>query len=114
MWTTGRGHVPALAAVVFGGGGARGAGAQVAGQRWRAVVGRPEAGEAADSVPGRATDYVGLVLQKRVPVSRGGALHETDGTERLYRSILLPMSDDGTTISGLLGAANCREVQGEG
>jgi hypothetical protein len=29
----------------------------------------------------------------------------------LYRSILLPMSDDGENIAGLLGAANFREVK---
>ena len=36
-----------------------------------------------------------------------------DGTKVLYRSILLPVSDDGVTISGILGAVNCREVVDE-
>ena len=35
----------------------------------------------------------------------------SEGTRILYRSILLPMSDDGHTICGLLGAANFREVE---
>jgi len=55
--------------------------------------------------------YLDEVLTKGVPISRGGGFIKEDGTEVLYRSILLPMSDDGETISGILGAANCREVE---
>lgn len=54
--------------------------------------------------------YAGEVLRKKVPISRGGEYFNSDGVRVLYRSILLPMSDDGETVSGLLGAANCREV----
>lgn len=54
--------------------------------------------------------YLGEVLRKQVPISRGGEFLKPGGVRVLYRSILLPMSDDGETISGLLGAANCREV----
>ena len=54
--------------------------------------------------------YAGEVLRKKVPISRGGEFFKPDGVRVLYRSILLPMSDDGETVSGLLGAANCREV----
>ncbi len=43
-------------------------------------------------------------------MSHGDEFIKIDGTKVLYRSILLPMSDDGETISGVLGAANCREV----
>lgn len=57
--------------------------------------------------------YLDEVLRKGVPISRGGDFRKDDGTEVLYRSILLPMSDDGETISGILGAANCREVEPE-
>tara|TARA_R110000787_G_scaffold36145_37_gene92537 strand:- start:3943 stop:4440 length:498 start_codon:yes stop_codon:yes gene_type:complete len=57
--------------------------------------------------------YLDEVLKKGVPISRGGDFQKDDGTEVLYRSILLPMSDDGETISGILGAANCREVEPE-
>ena len=50
------------------------------------------------------------VLRKRVPISHGGEFFRADGAKVLYRSIVLPMSDDGETISGLLCAANCRTV----
>ncbi len=58
-----------------------------------------------------ATGYIGDVLAKGAPISRGGEFIKPDGTKVLYRSILLPMSDDGETISGLFGAANCREEE---
>ena len=92
----------------------RAVGAALARHAKRPLVGRPvsdmAAEEPADSLPGAATAYVATVLQKRAPVSRGGTLRETDGTERPYRSILLPMSDDGETINGLFGAASCQEA----
>ena len=57
-----------------------------------------------------AVQYYREVLDKEVPISRGGDFIKYDGLKVLYRSIILPMSDDGATISGLLGAANCREI----
>jgi hypothetical protein len=57
-----------------------------------------------------AVSYLQEVLDKKVPISRGGEFNRPDGMRVLYRSILLPMSDDGENISGLLGAANCRDV----
>ncbi len=57
-----------------------------------------------------AAGYYGEVLSREVPISRGGQFKKYDGKKVLFRSIILPMSDDGYTISGLLGAANCREV----
>jgi len=48
-----------------------------------------------------------------VPISRGGEFVKYDGMKVLYRSIIMPMSDDGVTVSGLLGAASCREVPNE-
>ncbi len=57
-----------------------------------------------------SVSYAAEVLRKGVPISRGGEFFKPDGVRVLYRSILLPMSDDGKTVSGLLGAANCREV----
>ena len=56
-------------------------------------------------------DYLDQVLAKGVPISHGGEFYQDDGSKILYRSIVLPMSDDGETISGLLCAANCREVK---
>jgi hypothetical protein len=56
-----------------------------------------------------ATAYVPRVLARRLPISRGGiGLHRD--TPILYRSILLPLSESGAIIDGLLGAANFREI----
>ena len=62
------------------------------------------------SLPGVAISFLDEVLRKGVPISRGDEFFKDDGTQVLYRSILLPISDDGVTISGILGAVNCREV----
>jgi hypothetical protein len=67
-----------------------------------------------DNLVSHAVSYVQAVIAKGVPISRGGEFIRQGNIRVLYRSILLPMSDDGTTISGVLGAANCREVPGEG
>jgi hypothetical protein len=56
-----------------------------------------------------ATAYVPRVLARRMPISRSGiGLHRE--TPILYRSILLPLSESGAVIDGLLGAANFREI----
>lgn len=60
-----------------------------------------------------AVAYRDDVLKKGVPISRGGEFFKPGGIRVLYRSVLLPMSDDGEVISGLLGAANSREVTEE-
>ena len=71
----------------------------------------------AGTLVGHAVSYVQAVIAKRVPISRGGEFTRQGPNGRLrvlYRSILLPMSDDGETVSGILGAANCRETPEEG
>src|SRR5690349_24861863 len=56
-----------------------------------------------------ATAYASRVLARRLPISRSGiGLHHE--TPILYRSILLPLSESGTDVDGLLGAANFREI----
>jgi len=56
-----------------------------------------------------ATTYLPRVIARRLPISRGGiGLHRE--TPILYRSILLPLSESGTVIDGVLGAANFREI----
>lgn len=63
-----------------------------------------------DTLAEKSVRYYREVLEKGVPISRGGEFVKADGTTVLYRGVMLPMSDDGETISGLLGAANCREL----
>jgi len=77
------------------------------------LIGRRMSDTPIDTLPGVSITYVDEVLDKEVPISRGGEFLKPDGTTVLYRSIILPMSDDGETVSGLLGAANCREVREE-
>jgi len=56
-----------------------------------------------------ATFYLARVIAKRVPISTGGVgIHL--GVPILYRSILLPLSESGDRIDGMLGAANYREI----
>ena len=74
------------------------------------LIGKRIADAPSDSLPGMALVYIDEVLQKGVPISRGGEFCKPDGVRVLYRSVLLPMSDNDETISGILGAANCREV----
>lgn len=74
------------------------------------VIGRHVSELPRATLIGQACSYVDSVLRKRVPISRGGDFVRRDGVRILYRSILLPMSDDGESICGLLGAANFREV----
>lgn len=63
-----------------------------------------------NTLPSVALSFLDEVLDKGVPISRGDEFINHDRTKVLYRSILLPMSDDGVHISGIIGAANCREV----
>lgn len=65
------------------------------------------------TLPSVAITFLPEVLRKGVPVSRGDEFFKADGTKVLYRSILLPMSDDGDRVSGILGAVNCRELPPE-
>ena len=65
------------------------------------------------SLPGVAVSFLDEVLTKGVPISRGDEFFKDDGTRVLFRSIILPMSDDGDSINGILGAVNCREVTEE-
>jgi hypothetical protein len=56
-----------------------------------------------------ATSYASRVLAKRAPISTGGVgVHQ--GAPVVYRSILLPLAEDGEHIDGMLGAANFREI----
>lgn len=74
------------------------------------LVGRRVSEAREGSLVHASVSYVHEIIAKAVPVSRGGEFRKQDGTRVLYRSIVLPMSDDGSAVSGLLCAANCREA----
>jgi PAS domain len=62
-----------------------------------------------DSLLHLATSYIARVTAKGVPISSGGVgMHLS--MPIVYRSILLPLSESGDKIDGLLGAANYREI----
>jgi len=65
-----------------------------------------------NTLPAEAVTYLSEVLRKGVPISRGGSFTDKHGATILYRSIVLPVAEDGETITGLIAAANCREVAG--
>jgi hypothetical protein len=62
-----------------------------------------------DSLIEKSVEFAQEVISRGVPISRGGEFIKPDGIRVFYRGVILPMSDDGITVSGLLGAANCRE-----
>ncbi len=57
-----------------------------------------------------ATQYIARVINRRVPISVGGTSTHL-GVPILFRSVLMPLSEDGNTIDALLGAANFREIR---
>ena len=64
----------------------------------------------AGTLAAHAMSYYAQVLVKQVPITFGGEFLDRDGGKVLYRSIILPLADDGATIDRLLCAANCRVV----
>ncbi len=57
---------------------------------------------------GQAMRYYKKILGKKVPITLGGEFTKTDGAKILYRSIIVPLSDDGNSVNLMLGAANCK------
>jgi hypothetical protein len=55
-----------------------------------------------------ATSFLDRVLTEQASVAEGIGTHR--GTPVLYRSILLPLSEDGSRVDGVLGATNYRDV----
>jgi hypothetical protein len=68
---------------------------------------------AGDGIVQGCIGYLPEVVARMVPISRGGAISGKDHTRFLYRSILLPLSDDGERLTRVLGAANGRQVASE-
>jgi hypothetical protein len=55
------------------------------------------------------TRHIGRVTEKRKPISFGGPATHEDG-DILYRTILLPLSETGDKIDGILAAVAYRDV----
>lgn len=56
----------------------------------------------------KAAEHLDRTLAAREPILIEDELRRYDGRELLFRSIMLPLSEDGETISHVLGAANGR------
>ena len=65
-----------------------------------------------DTLLGQAVSYHRQVLARGIPITLGGQFVNRERRTVLYRSILLPIGEDGK-ITALLGGANCRELLGE-
>src|SRR5690606_4159804 len=81
----------------------------------QAAIGRDPTGEkVAEVLPGGMGARTVFLHQAAVglkgPADDANKWTRPAGTEILYRSILLPLSDDGQTINALLGAFSFRPV----
>ncbi|MFZ0692667.1 MAG: PAS domain-containing protein [Alphaproteobacteria bacterium] len=74
------------------------------------LAGRKVSQTPADTLVSNGFSYFGQVLAKKVPITFGGEFVNPRGLKVFYRSIIMPLADDGEHINRLLGAANCREV----
>lgn len=63
-----------------------------------------------DSVLGLVARHWREIVERRVPVTRGGA-GVNDGEPVLYRGVLMPLVDADGRISLIMGAANWRAVE---
>jgi hypothetical protein len=87
----------------------------MAGDILRTALGRDPTGEKVSEVlPGGMGTRTLFLHQAAVglkgPVDDAAKWMREDGVEVLYRSILLPLSDDGSTVNALLGAFSFRPV----
>jgi hypothetical protein len=55
-----------------------------------------------------AARNVGEVLTQQVPVIRSGEFVNEEGETVMYRSILLPLSQDQATVDCVVGGARCK------
>jgi hypothetical protein len=51
-----------------------------------------------------------VVIEKQAPVILGDSFVDRDGRSILFRSVVLPISEDGAIIETLLAAVNCRPI----
>lgn len=62
----------------------------------------------ADSLLAHAVRPWAQVLRRGLPISIGGEFVDSVGRDVVYRTIVLPMSEDGVRIDALLGGANSK------
>ena len=74
------------------------------------LKGQPISAAPSDSLLHHAAALSAQVLERKVPMTVGDSYVDRNGRRVLYRSIVLPTSDDGVTISFLLAAANSKIV----
>lgn len=72
------------------------------------LTGRPASLVRPGTLLAAAVDRLGDVLARRIPITSTGTFIAPGGDPVPYRSILLPLAEDGNEVSGILGAANCR------
>lgn len=77
------------------------------------LTGRPLSAAPRDTLVAEAFSMFGRALERGTPVSIGGQFADFRGVTILYRSIVLPLANDGATIVALLGATNGRQVSKE-
>jgi hypothetical protein len=82
-------------------------------QGWDGAIGGAVADCPENTLLGHACAYMTDVLDRRVPISIGGD-YRVEDTRIMFRSIMLPLSDDGMRVDSVLGAANCRRVVAAG
>jgi hypothetical protein len=85
------------------------AGTAFAGPDWNDAAGKRIVECPEHTLLRSAATFFQRVLDRRIPMSVGGP-GVNFGRAILYRSILLPLSENGERIDALLGAANCRDA----
>jgi len=73
-----------------------------------ALVGATLSAVPANTLLDQASRYYKKILSKKVPITLGGEFTKDNGDTILYRSIIVPLSDEGAAVNLLLGAANCK------
>lgn len=68
----------------------------------------PISAVAAKTLLAAAVDQLDAVLQVRVPQVGSGEFEAACGRLYLYRSILLPLGDDGPAVEAIVGGARCK------
>ncbi len=74
------------------------------------LVGEPLSAVPEGCLLKQALECVGEVVDRKVPMTRGGEFTNTRGQTILFRGIIAPLGDDAGSMRYLLGAANCKVV----